>query len=147
LETKSGEAAICLISDVVPGTTRLTASATNSSSDQPLSTSASVRFESEQRAPLLVAIGEVGIGLSGQGKNATDGARRVDGQTSIFYQNSLSRNDLFTVAIRSKGSVNSATGADGLFEFDPTQRIYPVMGDASTRQELGTVFRPRVRAL
>jgi hypothetical protein len=40
------------------------------------------------------------------------------------------------VAVRSKGSVNSATGADGLFEFDPTQRIYPVMGDASTRQEL-----------
>jgi hypothetical protein len=137
LETNSGEAAICLISDVVPGTTRLTASATNSSSDQTLSTSASVRFESEQRSPLLVAIGEVGIGLSGQGKNATDGARRVDGQTSIFYQNSLSRNDLFTVAVRSKGSVNSATGTDGLFEFDPTQRLYPVMGDASTRQELG----------
>jgi uncharacterized repeat protein (TIGR01451 family) len=134
LETNSGEAAICLISDVVPGTTRLTASATN---DQTLSASASVRFESEQRSPLLVAIGEVGIGLSGPGKNATDGARRVDGQTSIFYQNSLSRNDLFTVAVRSKGSVNSAAGADGLFEFDPTQRIYPVMGDASTHQELG----------
>jgi uncharacterized repeat protein (TIGR01451 family) len=145
LETKSGEAAICLISDVVPGTTRLTASATNSTNstnDQPLSTSASVRFESEQRSPLLVAIGEVGIGLSRQGKNATDGARRVDGQTSIFYQNSLSRNDLLTVAVRSKGSVNSATGADGLFEFDPTQRIYPVMGDASTRQELGQSSGP-----
>jgi VCBS repeat-containing protein len=134
LETNSGEAAICLISDVVPGTTRLTASVT---SDETLSASASVRFETEQRSPLLVAIGEVGIGLSGPGKNATDGARRVDGQTSIFYQNSLSRNDLFTVAVRTKGSVNSATGADGLFEFDPTQRIYPVMGDASTRQELG----------
>jgi hypothetical protein len=119
---------------VVPGTTRLTASAT---SDQTLSASANVRFEAAQRSPLLVAIGEVGIGLSGPGKNATDGARRVDGQTSIFYQNSLSRKDLFTVAVRSKGSVNSATGADGLFEFDPTQRTYGVMGDASTSQELG----------
>jgi len=134
LNTDGGEAAICLISDVVPGTTHLTA---NGSGRDPISATADIRFEASQHAPLLVAVGELGIGLAGPGKNATDGAKRVDGLASIFYQRSLSRKDLLSVSVRSKGSVNSATGNSGLFEFDPTQRIYPVMGDASTRQELG----------
>jgi SdrD B-like domain len=133
LDVEDGEAVVCLVSDVVPSTTHLTAS----SGARQLSATADVRFESSQHPPLLVAAGEIGIGLSGPGKNATDGARRVDGLVSMFYQQSLTKKDLLSVAVRSKGSVNGASGNNGLFEFDPTQRIYPVIGDASTRQELG----------
>jgi uncharacterized repeat protein (TIGR01451 family) len=134
VDTNGGEAAICLVSDVVPSTTHLIA---NSNGDRQLRATSDVRFETAQHPPLLVAVGEIGVGLSGPGKNATDGARRVDGMASIFYQNSFTKKDLLSVAVRSKGTVNSANGNNGLFEFDPTQRIYPVMGDASTRQELG----------
>jgi uncharacterized repeat protein (TIGR01451 family) len=133
LNTVAGEAVICLVSDVVPSTSHLIASTV----DGHLSTTADMRFEAAQHPPLLVAIGEIGIGLSGPGKNATDGERRVDGLASIFFQDSLTKKDLLSVAVRSKGTVNSAAGNNGLFEFDPTQRIYPVMGDASTRQEVG----------
>ena len=54
----------------------------------------------------------------------------------MFYQDSLSTHDLITVAIRSKQSVNRAAGSSGLFELDPLERLYPVMGDASTRAAL-----------
>jgi len=134
VDVEDGEAVVCLVSDVVPGTTHLTAS---SNGKRELNAAADVRFESSQHPPLLVAAGEMWIGLSGPGKNATDGARRVDGLVSMFYQQSLTKKDLLSVAVRSKSSVNSASGNNGLFEFDPTQRIYPVMGDASTRQEMG----------
>jgi len=133
LRTESGEAAVCLVSDSAPGTAHLRASSTEKPQ---LDATADVRYEAAQRAPLLVAIGEVGIGLSRPGKDATDGARRVDGETSIFFQDSPRKNDLFTMALRTKGGINSASGANGLFESDPMQRVYPVMGDASSRQEL-----------
>jgi len=85
---------------------------------------------------MLIAVGELGIGLSGPAKDATYGARRADASASIFYQDSLTKNDLLTVAVRTKEGVNNATGARGLFESDPTQHLYPVMGDASTYKEM-----------
>jgi uncharacterized repeat protein (TIGR01451 family) len=117
---------------------------TSSASPSPPSTAkrktvfddASGRDESARRSPLFLALGELGIGLSGRdiGSGGTGG--RVDGDVSIFYQDSPKGRDLLTVAVRSKESVNRAAGNSGLFEFDPTQHLYPVMGDASTQQQI-----------
>jgi uncharacterized repeat protein (TIGR01451 family) len=133
LETTGSETAICLTSDSAPGGTQLTAT---SSSDPNETASLDVRFGSREHAPMLIAEGEFGIGLSGPGKDATYGARRADAAASLFYQDSLSKDDLLTVAVRTKQGVNNATGTGGLFESDPTQHLYPVMGDASTYQEM-----------
>jgi len=133
LETEGGEAVACLTSDIVPNTTRVSA---NVAANQEVSATADVRFEAARRSPLFIGVGEVGIGLSRAGTNATANASRIDGLVSLFYQGSVSKNDLLTVAIRSKEAVNGATGSNGLFEFDSTQRVYPVMGDSSTHQEL-----------
>jgi uncharacterized repeat protein (TIGR01451 family) len=92
--------------------------------------------EAGRRSPLVVAVGEVGIGLSRPGADATAGASRIDGEISVFYQTAPTARDLLTVAVRSKDSVNDASGNTGLFELDPRQRLYPVPGDTSTRQQL-----------
>jgi uncharacterized repeat protein (TIGR01451 family) len=133
LETINAETAICLTSDSAPGSARLTAM---TASDPDAVANLDVRFGTTERPPLLLAVGELGIGLSGPGKDATYGARRADASLSLFYQDSLTKNDLLTVAVRTKEGVNNATGARGLFESDPTQHLYPVMGDASTHQEM-----------
>jgi len=132
LETDAGEVSVCLISDVVPGLTHFVAGST---ADDKLKTSTDVRFETEGRTPLLVAMGEIGVGLSDP-KDGAETPKRVDGQATVFYQNSIAKNDLVTLAVRTKEGVNNATGTQGMFDLDPTQRIYPLMGDASTRLEL-----------
>jgi len=133
LEATSAETAICLTSDSAPGGTRLTAT---TPSHPDAAANLDVRFGTREHAPMLIAVGELGIGLSRPAKDATYGARRADASASIFYQDSLRKNDLLTVAVRTKEGVNNSTGAGGLFESDPTQHLYPVMGDASTHKEM-----------
>ena len=127
---RGGFAAICLISSVQPGEAFLQAAVAD---DAEHLASAAVRFDVAGRSPLLVAFGEVGLGLSASAKPGADlDARRVDGQLNLFFQGSASEGDLLTVAVRTKESINRATGATGLFERDPTTVTYPVRGDAST---------------
>ena len=133
LVTRSGVAYACLISGAVPGDARVDVVDLG---DDTLMASADVGFDIESRPPILIALGEVGVGLSSPATGSTLDSERVDGQATLFYQDSFSTDDLITVAVRSKGSVNRATGSSGLFELDPVDRVYPVMGDASTRMEL-----------
>ncbi len=139
-ETSAGEAAVCLISDANPGLTHLVA---NAGTEDALQATVDVRFETEERPPVLVAVGELGIGLSNP-KDGSETPKRADGAATIFFQDSLTKKDALTVAVRTKEGVNNATGTDGMFDLDPTQRIYPLMGDSSTRMELaqstGRVF-------
>ena len=133
LVTQSGVAYACLVSGTIPGDARVDVVDLG---DATLMASADVGFDIAPRPPILVALGEVGVGLSSPAPGSSLDSKRVDGQATVFYQDSLSASDLLTVAIRSKQSVNRATGSSGLFELDPLERVYPVMGDASTRAEL-----------
>ena len=133
LVTRSGVAYACLLSGALPGDARLDVV---DLSDERLTAFADVGFDLESRPPILVAIGEVGVGLSQPGTGSSLDSQRVDGQATVFYQDAFSGDDLITVAIRSKEGVNGATGSSGLFELDPIDRTYAVMGDASTRMEL-----------
>jgi uncharacterized repeat protein (TIGR01451 family) len=90
------------------------------------------RFESDARPPILLAAGEVGIGLSDPAKDS----KRVDGQASLFYQNAITSKDVLTVAVRTRDGIDDAAGTPGMFASDPSQRAYPILGDGSTRQEL-----------
>ena len=133
LVTRSGVASACLTSGAMPGDAGL--EVVDLENDT-LIESAVVAFDVTSRAPILVALGEVGVGLSSPASGATADAQRVDGQATLFYQDSLAADDLLTVALRTKENVNRATGGSGLFEQDPLDRVYPVMGDASTRMAL-----------
>jgi hypothetical protein len=133
LEMIDREIAICLTSDSAARGTRLTAA---DPSDRDTAANLDVRFAARERAPMLIGFLEGGIGLSGPARDATNGARRVDALASFLYQDSLTKNDRLTVAVRTKEGVNNATGFGGLFESDPMRNLYPVMGDASTYQEL-----------
>jgi hypothetical protein len=133
LETTNAETAICLYVGQRP---RQHAIDCHRASDPHAAANLDVRFGTTEHAPMLIAVGELGIGLSGPAKDATYGARRADASASIFYQDSLTKKDLLTVAVRTKEGVNNAAGAGGLFESDPTQHLYPVMGDASTHKEM-----------
>src|SRR5207248_482220 len=80
--------------------------------------------------------GELGIGLSGPGKNATADATRADGQASLYFRDTLRNDDRLSVAVRTKEGLNSATGTNGLFASDPAQNVYATMGDTSTQQDM-----------
>jgi uncharacterized repeat protein (TIGR01451 family) len=96
-------------------------------------------YESRLGSSLLVALGEVSFGDAAP---EFDIFRR-DGDTwgygSLFLQTGLfSPKNRLTVAFDSHRRLNGTSGRDRLFELDPVDRVYPVFGDTSRRQELAT---------
>ena len=63
----------------------------------------------------------------------------VWGYGSVFYQGPLvSAKNRLTFAVDSRRHLNGTTDQDRLFELDPNDRMYPVFGDSSVRQEFAT---------
>jgi hypothetical protein len=76
-------------------------------------------------------MGEVTIGRAAPKAGVFGQTAAVQGEGSLFYQNTILPETNLTVAYDSAQSLNSATGVPGMFTLDPLNRVYPVFGDSS----------------
>lgn len=133
LTLKEGEAEVLLVSANVPGIAKLEAE--TGPAESALRAEAEVVFEVEQRPPLLVGLGELSIGRAAPAFEGSDQGGSVHERGSVFLQHSLFRRDALTFAYNSEQAVNTSSGVRRMFELDPRDRVYPVLGDSSTRFE------------
>jgi uncharacterized repeat protein (TIGR01451 family) len=130
LDAYDGEATACLVSDVHPGVATITATVEGRPG---VRSTTRVTLTPVDRAPLIVAVGEVAYGAETTTDEGTKDTLRTHGQ--VFFQDTLGSSNQVTIALNSKGPIHGG-GAERLFHIDPLDRAYPVLGDASTRQEL-----------
>ncbi len=96
-------------------------------------------YESRTGSSLLVALGEVSFGNAAPEFELFEKDGRAWGYGSVFFQSGLfSPKNRFTLAFDSHRALNGTSSSDRLFELDPIDRVYPVFGDTSARQELAT---------
>lgn len=128
VELTGGIGIVKLISDNKTGTARITAvqGKTEGYSE--------IRFISETRPGFLVGLAEVTVG-----KNAPEMINRgtdenVRGRIQFFYKGKFfsDKNNL-TIAYDSQEPLNRVSGQDRLFQLNPTDQVYPLFGDSSTR--------------
>jgi len=122
LSTKDGFASVDLASELATGPARLEARYGD------LSTDVTVRFVPAQRPRFLVGMGELTVGASDSEPGVGDDPAAVkdgaDGRMALFYQGAAPAGTLLTAAYDSDRRL--------LFELDPLEKRYPVMGDSST---------------
>lgn len=92
--------------------------------------SADIRVTRARATPLVSGVGEIAVGA---GSPAGDG--RLGSEGAIFIQAPMATDGQLTVAVTSAPSINAATGIQRLNGLDPADRLYPVYGDNSVRQE------------
>jgi hypothetical protein len=101
-----------------------------------LSTDATVSFVPAQRPRLLVGMAELTLGVSDSDPGIGDDPAVVEdgaeGRVALFYQGSAPMGTLLTAAYDSDRHLNRTTDTDRLFELDPLEKRYPVMGDSSS---------------
>lgn len=124
---------VCLVADVHPGLAVIRA---HQGVAGDAAGEAIVELTVPARAPMVVAIGEVVVSQRAPEVTGESATGRVQRMGSFFFQDSFGDNGRITLAATSTPSINSATGAERMFQRDPLDRIYPVLGDGSTRLEL-----------
>ena len=96
-------------------------------------------YETRQGSSLFIGLGEVSFGRAAQEFELFQKDKDVWGYGSVFYQGPLvSAKNRLTFAVDSRRHLNGTTDQDRLFELDPNDRMYPVFGDSSVRQEFAT---------
>ena len=96
-------------------------------------------YETRQGSSLLIGLGEVSFGRAAQEFELFQKDKDAWATGSVFYQGTVgSPKNQLTFAADSRRRLNGTTDQDRLFELDPNDRMYPVFGDASRRQEFAT---------
>ncbi len=123
-----GEGALRLVSDSAPGAAEIRATTGSVESKQ------SIRITAEVRPAILVGLAELTVG-SAQPELTADSEETVRRRLAFFYRGQVFGSNLLTLAYDSNRPVNRTNGRDRLFQFDPLDRAYPLLGDSSTRFE------------
>jgi uncharacterized repeat protein (TIGR01451 family) len=131
LATHGGAARLELVSDPSTGTARLRAEYGD------LSDETSVVFLPAPQPAILVGLAEATLGAAsvdpGVGKDAGTIEDGAHGRVAFFYKGGLPvPGALLTAAYDSDRRLNRTADSDRLFDLDPLEQTYPVMGDSST---------------
>ncbi|HKZ79139.1 MAG TPA: hypothetical protein VJ124_12615 [Pyrinomonadaceae bacterium] len=129
LSLSGGEARARLVSAGMPGEAQLKAVTGQSEA------TAKVRFTPESRPAILVGLAEMTLGSSLPELNRRGDTGHVRGRFSFFYSGRLGKKSLLTLAYDSERPINRTAGRDRLFQLDSLERVYPLFGDSSIRQE------------
>jgi uncharacterized repeat protein (TIGR01451 family) len=131
VRTRDGSAAAVLLSDPASGVAHLSADLGD------LSETVEIRFSPADAPPLLVGLAEGTWGFaqadSGVGTDAAAIPDGGHGRIAFFYKGAGPGGSLLTTAYDSDRRLNRSTDENRLFELDPLERVYPVMGDSSVR--------------
>ncbi len=96
-------------------------------------------YETRQGSSLFIGLGEVSFGRAAQEFELFQKDKDAWATGSVFYQGTVgSPKNQLTFAADSRRRLNGTTDRDRLFELDPNDRMYPLFGDASRRQEFAT---------
>lgn len=117
-----------LISDNQTGVAQLKATAGG------VSAQTEVRFTPEMRPAILVSLAEVTIGSDAPEMINRRVDKNVQSHVQFFYRGSLFKSkNLLTLGYDSEQPLNRVAGRDRLFQLNPLERAYPILGDSSTR--------------
>src|SRR6185436_9540805 len=124
LKLENGEVALKLISSGAPGKARLRASNGVAEAE------GLVRVIAEMRPRILVGMAEMSFG-----KGIPEiGLRREQGnfrsRMSFFFSGRLFGDNMLTLSYDSQRPINRTAGRDRLFQLDPNDRAYPLVGDS-----------------
>ncbi|MGH9900870.1 MAG: SdrD B-like domain-containing protein, partial [Pyrinomonadaceae bacterium] len=125
----NGEGTVQLIADNATGAAEIRASTGT------IDARTEVRITHEVRPSLLVGLAEASFGRAAPEMSLRNDEGRASGHIALFYRGKLFGDNLLTLAYDSRRPLNRTTGRDRLFQFDPTERAYPLFGDSSTRYE------------
>lgn len=96
-------------------------------------------YQSREGGSILIALGEVSFGQAAPEFEVFGRTDDVWGYGSIFLATPVaSEKNRLTLAYDSRRHLNGTATGDRLFELDPDDRLYPVFGDTSRRQEFAT---------
>lgn len=96
-------------------------------------------YRSRLGSSVLVALGEVSAGQAAPEMALFSQDSDAWGYASVFFQGPIgSSENRLTLAYDSHRRLNGTGNRERLFELDPNDRLYPVFGDTSVRQELAT---------
>ncbi|HEY6802037.1 MAG TPA: isopeptide-forming domain-containing fimbrial protein [Pyrinomonadaceae bacterium] len=124
-----GQASVKLLATGTPGEAKLHASMGQ------YEALGSVRVIPETRAPILVGLGQLAFGQSLPDRNLQGDQGNTQRRFSFFYSGRIFEDTLLTLTYDSQRPINRTAGRDRLFQLDPLDRVYPVLGDSSTRFE------------
>jgi uncharacterized repeat protein (TIGR01451 family) len=124
-----GQASVKLLATGSPGEAKLHASMGQNEA------LGSVRIIPEARSPILVGIGEFTFGQSVPDLNLQGDSGNSRRRFGFFYSGRIFEDTLLTLTYDSQRPINRTAGRDRLFQSDPLDRVYPVLGDSSTRFE------------
>jgi uncharacterized repeat protein (TIGR01451 family) len=96
-------------------------------------------YQTRQGSSLFIGLGEVSFGRAAQESELFQKDQDATATGSVFYQGTVgSPKNQLTFAADSRRRLNGTTDQDRLFELDPNDRMYPLFGDDSQRQEFAT---------
>jgi uncharacterized repeat protein (TIGR01451 family) len=129
VQIERGEAVIQLIAEGQPGNAEIRASSGD------IRAEGRVRFTPELRPQILVGLAEATFGKAAPDQALRNEDSSFRSHTEFYYRGPLLRQMQLTLAYNSFRPLTRTAGRDRVFSFDPLDRIYPVMGDSSTRFE------------
>lgn len=100
-----------------------------------LETETQIRVTPELRPSILVGMADLSIGRSLPEANMRQEEGNVRSRLSFFYKGQLFSKSMLTLAYDSQRPLNRTAGSDRIFQLDPQERLYPVLGDSSVRFE------------
>lgn len=129
VQTENGEAVFKLVGSGAPGEARLHAQTGDIQAD------GQVRITAESRPTILVGFAEMSFGNSIPEIGLRGEQGNVRRRLSLFYSGRVFGNNMLTLSYDSQRPINRTAGRDRLFQLDPLDRVYPLLGDSSTRYE------------
>ncbi|HMF57855.1 MAG TPA: isopeptide-forming domain-containing fimbrial protein, partial [Pyrinomonadaceae bacterium] len=127
VQTRGGEAVLKLVGPGAPGEARLHALAGR------IETQTDVRITPEMRSPILVGLAEVSVGQSLPQAALQNDDRHTESRLSFYFSGRIWHDNVLTLAYDSNRPINRTAGRNRLFQQDPLDRAYPLLGDSSTR--------------
>src|SRR6185503_1599418 len=126
---RRGVALVRFVGDPVPGQALLHAVVGQ------LEAEAQIRVTPELRPSILVGLADFTIGQSLPEANMRQEEGNVRSRLSFFYKGKVFSKSMLTLAYDSQRPLNRTPGSDRIFQLDPQERLYPVLGDSSVRFE------------
>jgi len=100
-----------------------------------LETEMQIRVTPELRPSILVGMADFSIGQALPEANMRQEEGNVRSRLSFFYKGQVFSKTMLTLAYDSQRPLNRTAGSDRIFQLDPQERLYPVLGDSSVRFE------------
>ncbi len=94
-----------------------------------------IRLTPELRPSILVGMADFSFGRALPETNMRQEEGNVRSRLSFFYKGRLFSKNMLTLAYDSQRPLNRTAGSDRIFQLDPQERLYPVLGDSSVRFE------------